>query len=118
MELSLPRFIGNDLRTFVSHVFDPSAGFHRYGFLCTPKKVTWVIDGEPVHTETALSKQLQPGYGSEFGSIMMSAWTGANYWGGGPPEMDGTAADDYVYDRRTPIFDTSNEIRDASRVSG
>lgn len=79
--------------------FDPSVGFHRYGFLWTPEEITWAVDGESVFTNAELPEALSaPDDGRDLGTIMMNAWIGNEHWGGDePPAEDQTAAYDYVW---------------------
>ncbi|HHY83086.1 MAG TPA: DUF4082 domain-containing protein [Clostridiales bacterium] len=67
-----------------------SEDFHRYGFLWTPGRVDFVVDGQIVKTRIHESMDADvKGY------IMMNSWT--NYeWGGGPPAVDTEAVYDYV----------------------
>lgn len=55
--------------------FDASQGFHQYGFLWQPGRITWYVDGKAVHTATN-NIPTTPG------RIMMNAWpgTGVDEW--------------------------------------
>jgi len=55
--------------------FDASQGFHTYGFLWEPGKITWYVDGVAVHTAT-------DNIPTTPGKIMMNAWpgTGVDSW--------------------------------------
>jgi beta-glucanase (GH16 family) len=85
--------------------FNPTADFHRYGFLWTPDQVTWTVDGNPVYTDVRVPSELSgprietgtPG-GPDHGSIVMNAWIGNENWGGKmPPSEEKTAVYDYVW---------------------
>jgi hypothetical protein len=74
--------------------FNPTTGFHRYGFLWTATSIEWYADGQPIFgytdpptTQIPCSK---PGY------IMMNTWTGRPTWGGGPPTSTATSVYDWV----------------------
>jgi beta-glucanase (GH16 family) len=69
--------------------FNPSEGFHRYGFLFTPERVQWTADGKVIQT---VEKVALGGHGI----LMMNAWTGNPNWGGGPPSQDAQAVYDWV----------------------
>jgi hypothetical protein len=71
--------------------FNPSKGFHRYGFLWTPGKIDYTIDGQLSYSFTDASLN-----SSAKGFIMMNAWTGNPNWGGGPPTQDATTVYDWV----------------------
>ncbi len=74
--------------------FNPSKGFHRYGFLWTAERLDDTVDGAIVHTFTnPPSANL---VATEGGYIMMNTWTGNADWGGGPPAVDATSAYDWV----------------------
>ena len=49
--------------------FDASQGFHQYGFLWLPGRITWYVDGEAVYTAT---KDIP----TTPGKIMMNVWPG------------------------------------------
>lgn len=70
--------------------FDPSADFHRYGFLWTPTHITFTVDGAAVRTYTDGIPDPAPGY------IMANAWTGNPNWGGGPPAQRATSTYDWI----------------------
>ncbi|MBN2157871.1 MAG: glycoside hydrolase family 16 protein [Spirochaetes bacterium] len=70
--------------------FNPSSGFHRYGFLWTSSRVVFTVDGNAVRTFTSGVPAEAPGY------IMANAWTGNAYWGGGPPSEDATSVYDWI----------------------
>ena len=69
----------------VDHVlgFNPCAAMHRYGFLWTPGKIVFAVDGRAEQTFTDGSLQ-----SSATGFVMANAWTGHASWGGGPPAKD------------------------------
>ena len=71
--------------------FNPSKAFHRYGFLWTPGKIVYTVDGHPAHTfvESDLTTSAK-------GYIMMNTWTGNSNWGGGPPKEQATTAYSWV----------------------
>lgn len=49
--------------------FDASKGFHQYGFLWLPDRITWYVDGKAVYTATR-------DIPSTPGKIMMNVWPG------------------------------------------
>lgn len=55
--------------------FDASKGFHQYGFLWLPGRITWYVDGKEVYTAT---KDIP----TTPGKIMMNVWpgTGVDDW--------------------------------------
>jgi beta-glucanase (GH16 family) len=66
--------------------FNPSSGFHRYGFTWTPGKIVFNVDGSPAQTVVnAVLNTTATGY------IMMNSWTGNPNWGGGPPNQNATS---------------------------
>jgi hypothetical protein len=74
--------------------FNPSKDFHRYGWLWTPEKLSYTVDGQVVKTFT--NPPAQNLVNTKGGYIMMNAWTGSASWGGGPPTKDATSAYDWV----------------------
>jgi beta-glucanase (GH16 family) len=83
--------------------FNPSADFHTYGFLWTPVRLDYTVDGAIVKTFTnPPAANLENTMG---GYIMMNAWTGNENWGGGPPTEDATVVYDWVkfYDGLTSL---------------
>jgi hypothetical protein len=74
--------------------FNPSKDFHRYGWLWTPAKLSYTVDGQIVKTFT--NPPAQNLVNTKGGYIMMNAWTGNANWGGGPPTKDATSAYDWV----------------------
>jgi len=78
----------------VDLAFNPANGFHTYGFLWTPSRVDFTIDGAIVRSFTALPSTLGPG--AEKGYLMANTWTGSPTWGGGPPAQDATAQYDWM----------------------
>ncbi len=70
--------------------FNPSKGFHRYGFLWQPTRLDWTVDGKIVYSFE------DPGVASEPGWIMMNSWTGNKNWGGLPPTEDAVTVYDWV----------------------
>lgn len=72
--------------------FDPSQAFHRYGFLWTQTFISYTVDGQIVHTVNKVDNN----FPSHTGYIMMNAWSGSVYWGGGPPAKDETSVYDWV----------------------
>lgn len=74
--------------------FNPSKDFHRYGWLWTPEKLSYTVDGQVVKTFT--NPPAQNLVNTKGGYIMMNAWTGSANWGGGPPTKDATSAYDWV----------------------
>jgi hypothetical protein len=71
--------------------FNPSSGFHRYGFLWSPGKIVFTVDGRAAHAfaEADLATSAK-------GFIMMNTWTGNRDWGGGPPTQKATTAYEWV----------------------
>jgi beta-glucanase (GH16 family) len=70
--------------------FNPSKGFHRYGFLWQPNRLDWTVDGQIVYSF------VDPGVASEPGYIMMNSWTGNKNWGGLAPKEDAVTIYDWV----------------------
>jgi nitroreductase len=71
--------------------FNPSLGFHRYGFLWTPGSIAYTVDGQIAHTFTHPTLDT-----TAKGYIMMNMWTGNRDWGGGPPSEQATSVYDWV----------------------
>ncbi len=61
--------------------FNPSLGYHRYGFLWIPGSLSFTVDGQIVYTTTS-SDVAMPANGMW---IMANAWSGNTNFGGGPP---------------------------------
>jgi len=83
----------DDKRSKVHHQelpFNPSKGFHRYGFLWQPTRLDWTVDGKIVYSFA------DPGVASEPGYIMMNSWTGTKFWGGLSPTQDAVTVYDWV----------------------
>jgi beta-glucanase (GH16 family) len=74
--------------------FNPSHDFHRYGWLWTPQKIEYTVDGVSVKTFT--NPPSENIVNTEGGYIMMNAWTGNANWGGGPPTEDAVSYYDWV----------------------
>jgi hypothetical protein len=72
--------------------FNPSTGYHRYGFLWTGAKVVFTVDGAPVHTLIDPALATPPRHG---GWIMANVWSGIPTWGGPSPAQPVSA----VYNR-------------------
>jgi beta-glucanase (GH16 family) len=72
--------------------FNPSADFHRYGFLWTATKIIYTVDGHVVYTISSPQYPIP----STKGYIMMNAWTGTPGWGDGPPMKDSPSYYDWV----------------------
>jgi beta-glucanase (GH16 family) len=70
--------------------FNPASDFHRYGFLWTPGKIDFTIDGviSRSFTDSSLNTDVK-------GYIMMNNWTTTG-WLGGPPTQNTTAVYDWV----------------------
>ena len=88
-----PDWEGNDTAVTQTLDFNPSADFHRYGFLRTWNRISYTVDGIVVRTFThppCNNIARQKGY------IMMNAWTGNANWGGGPPAEDAVSVYDWV----------------------
>lgn len=83
--------------------FNPSNDFHNYGFLWTPTRLVFTVDGVARASYTQLPSDL--GSSAPMGYIMANTWTGAPGWGGGPPTSDATAEYEWVkyYDGVTEI---------------
>jgi beta-glucanase (GH16 family) len=73
--------------------FNPSSDFHRYGFLRTPYRISYTVDGQIVQTYTRPPCNNIP---RQKGYIMMNAWTGDVNWGGGPPAANAMSVYDWV----------------------
>lgn len=88
-----------DTRPDLDLGFNPSAGFHVYGFRITPSFIDWTVDGTPLHRYTyegnpiAITSPYQ---------LKLNVWSAVN-WIGGPPALDVVA--DYQIDwiRFTPF---------------
>ncbi|NLF30627.1 MAG: family 16 glycosylhydrolase [Planctomycetes bacterium] len=70
--------------------FNPSKGFHRYGFLWQPHRLDWTVDGKILYSFESPDVASEPGY------IMMNSWTGSRNWGGLPPAEDAISVYDWV----------------------
>lgn len=79
-----------DNTQWVNLAFNPSQAFHDYGFLWTPGKIQFTVDGVVVRTVTDPVLNT-----SAVGYIMMNAWSGIANFGGGPPTVPATS----FYDR-------------------
>ena len=66
--------------------FNPSDDFHRYGFLWTPGRIVFTVDGRPAHAfnESTLTTSIG-------GFIMANAITGIPHWCNGPPTQSTTS---------------------------
>jgi glycosyl hydrolase family 16/Big-like domain-containing protein len=72
--------------------FNPSQDFHDYGFLWTPGRIDFTVDGKVVRTITDPNLKTDA-----TGYIMMNAWSSGNpNFGGGPPSQDATSVYDWV----------------------
>ncbi len=73
--------------------FDPTEGFHSYGFMWTKDYIEWYVDGKPVHKATkdipTRPGQLMMNYWA--GTQEVTGWLGGVYKGSG-----GTVKFDYV----------------------
>jgi hypothetical protein len=74
--------------------FNPSKDFHRYGFLWTPARLDYTVDGRIVKSFT--NPPAANLVNTNGGYIMMNTWTGNPDWGGGPPTADAVSAYDWV----------------------
>lgn len=85
--------------------FNPSTGFHRYGFLWQPNRLDWTVDGQIVYCF------IDPGVASNPGYIMINSWTGNVNWGGNPPRQDAVTVYDWIkyYPNVTSIPDGVTE---------
>jgi beta-glucanase (GH16 family) len=72
--------------------FNPSKGYHRYGFLWVPRALSFVVDGQIVRTVTN-SDVVLPADGMW---IFGNATSGRATWGGGPPTKPVTGVYDYI----------------------
>ncbi|KUR80130.1 glycoside hydrolase family 16 protein [Novosphingobium sp. FSW06-99] len=72
--------------------FNPSTGYHRYGFLWVANRVIYTVDGKPVHAMTEPGLSHAPPNG---GWMMANVWSGPRDWGGVTPEQPVSA----VYNR-------------------
>ena len=72
--------------------FNPSAGYHRYGFLWTGSRVIWTVDGHAVHAANEPQLADAP---AEGGWTMANVWSGRADWGGATPAQPVSA----VYNR-------------------
>lgn len=88
-----------DTRPDLDLGFNPSFGFHVYGFRITPSFIEWTVDGTPIHRYTyegnpiAITSPYQ---------LKLNVWSAVD-WIGGPPAFDVVA--DYQIDwiRFTPF---------------
>lgn len=64
--------------------FDPSTGFHNYGFLWRPDSIAWYIDGKVVHKATEYIPQNPSQIMVNFwpGTAAESSWLSGTYHGG------------------------------------
>lgn len=85
---------GKELQYVMQLGFNPSLSFHRYGFLHTPDKIVFTVDGQPAWT-VPNTIDMKTNIASS-GYIMMNTWTGNPNWGGGPPATDSIVAYDWV----------------------
>ncbi len=72
--------------------FDPSAGFHIWGFEILPDKVTWLVDNKELYTFQ---------YNTEFRinasyQFFFNAWTSNSNWVQGPPDAEALFQVDWV----------------------
>jgi beta-glucanase (GH16 family) len=81
-----------DNTQWVNLGFNPSQAFHDYGFLWTPGRIDFTVDGQVVRTVT--DPELKT---DATGYIMMNTWSSGNpNFGGGPPPQDATSVYDWV----------------------
>ncbi len=72
-------------RTIIANLgFNPSRAPHRYGFLWTPGRIVFTVDGRQAAQFTGTELQNGPAGGF----LMANEWTGKADWGGGPPVTD------------------------------
>lgn len=76
---------------YVNLGFNPSQAFHRYGFLWTPGRIDFTVDGVVKLTMTDPSLNT-----TALGFIMMNAWSGNANFGGGPPTQPAISVYDWV----------------------
>jgi hypothetical protein len=72
--------------------FNPSRGYHRYGFLWVPGTLSFTADGQVIYTVSNSDVATAPSQG---GWIMANAWSGISSWGGGPPASNQTSYYDW-----------------------
>jgi beta-glucanase (GH16 family) len=80
-----------DNTQWVNLGFNPSQAFHDYGFLWTPGRIDFTVDGQIVRTVTDPNLKTDA-----TGYIMMNTWSGVSNFGGGPPSQDATSVYDWV----------------------
>lgn len=73
--------------------FNPSKGWHTYGFVVAPLFVAFDVDGAVVWRDV-----LPAGWagGTPRGFVMANSWTGNPDWGGGPPVRDAVTSYDWM----------------------
>jgi beta-glucanase (GH16 family) len=71
--------------------FNPSKGFHDYGFIWSPGKIVFTVDGAAAYTFTSTDLTT-----TATGLIMANTWTGNPNWGGGPPTQQATTSYDWM----------------------
>ena len=72
--------------------FNPSKAPHRYGFLWTPGRIVFTIDGEAATTFAGAELATV----STGGFLMANEWTGKSDWGGGPPATDAVSLYEWI----------------------
>jgi Ca2+-binding RTX toxin-like protein len=81
-----------DNTQWVNLGFNPSQTFHKYGFLWTPGRIDFTVDGQVVRTVTDPALKTDA-----TGYIMMNTWSSGNpNFGGGPPTQAATSVYDWV----------------------
>lgn len=87
-----------DTRPDLDLGFNPSSGFHTYGFRITPSFIEWTVDGTPLHRYVYEGNPIS--ITSPY-QLKLNVWS-AESWIGGPPASDVVA--DYQIDwiRFTP----------------
>jgi beta-glucanase (GH16 family) len=80
-----------DNTQWVNLGFNPSQAFHDYGFLWTPGRIDFTVDGQVVRTVTDPNLKTDA-----TGYIMMNTWSGVSNFGGGPPSQAATSVYDWV----------------------
>ena len=72
--------------------FNPSKASHRYGFLWTPRRIAFTVDGR----QAAAFDGEELGGVPSGGFLMANEWTGKVDWGGGPPKSDAVSLYDWI----------------------
>jgi len=76
---------------WIDLAFNPTQAFHDYGFLWTPGRVDFTVDGKIVRT--VIDPSLKS---TALGYIMTNAWSGIANFGGGPPTVPATSYYEWI----------------------